>query len=239
MIVSLSLKPIIGKRPFIVSGYTSNERGIPRPQKPSSCPFATLSDASCTIHIERWRVRICGIRFAVAGMRCVTHKVSFTVYPPGWAPYARKALLLVDHGGCEVETEDQDNRWGDTVFEASADAAAEKLWPEEVQLGPLPEVGLVPQSRRTQRRHIAGVVLLLGLNQSATCREREIVARFMNIGVSWLEAGARKIRDGPSLIRKGVEAVQVLEQLQAIRLRMIGLLTLGTNQGFWGPALLQ
>lgn len=172
-------------------------------------------------------------------MHCVTHKVSFTVYPPGWIPYSRKALLFVDYSGCEVETENGCYQGASTVFEAAADAAAGKLWPEEVQLGPSPETGLLPQSRRTQRRHIAGALTLFELNACATQRDREVVARLMNIAVSTLEAGAKKIRDGPTLICSGMEAVQVLEQLQAIRLRMTGLLTLGTNQGFWGPALLQ
>jgi len=239
LIMSLSPKSVFGKSTFVVMAYVADGHGVLRPARPSICPVAAPQDLACVIHFDKWRRRSCGIQFRVVGLRCVTHKVAFTVYPPGWVPYARKILLLLDHGGCEVETENQHNRWSETVFEAAADAAAEKLWPEEVQLGPLPEVGLVPQSRRTQRRHIAGAVILFGLNQSASCREREIVARLLNIGVSWLEAGAKKIREGPSLIRKGLEAVQVLEQLQVLRLRMTGLLTLGRNQGFWGPALLQ
>ena len=99
--------------------------------------------------------------------------------------------------------------------------------------------GVKTQSRRTQRRHIAGALRLLGLNTSATLRDREGVARHLNIGVAKLEGGATKIRDGPSLIVQGMEAVRVLEQLPVIRLLMSGLLTLGTNQGYWGPALLQ
>jgi hypothetical protein len=146
----------------------------------------------------------------------------------------------VDYSGGVVEREDEHGPWDETLFAAAADAAAEKIWPEEVQLGPLPEIGVPPlRSRRTQRRHVVGTMHLFRLNSSATSRERELVARLVDIGVSKLEAGAKKIREGPSLMRKGLEAVQVLEQVQTIRLRMVGLLTLGTNQGFWGPALLQ
>ena len=182
---------------------------------------------------------MCGIRFSVAGLHCVTHSLSFTVYPPGWVPYARKILLSLDHSGGEVISQCGTGGFADTLFAAAADAAAKNIWPEEVRLGPLPEEGVAPQSRRTQRRHVAAILQLFRLSALATPGEREIVARLMNVSVSSLEAGAKKIREGPSLICKGLEVVIVLEQFQAIRLKMTGLLTLGSNQGFWGLALHQ
>ena len=94
------------------------------------------------------------------------------------------------------------------------------------------------RSLRTQRRHIAGAIRLFGLNICATLRDREVVHHLIHVGLSRLEAGAKKIREGPSLIEQGVEGVRVLEQLPTIRLMMTGLLTLGVNQGYWGPALL-
>jgi len=172
-------------------------------------------------------------------MYCLSHDISFTVYPPGAFPYGRQLLLLVDHAGGVVEPENDQSTLLGTSFEAAADASNDHLWPEDVQLGPIPELGVKTQSRRTQRRHIAGALRLLGLNTSATLRDREGVARHLNIGVAKLEGGATKIRDGPSLIVQGMEAVRVLEQLPVIRLLMTGLLALGSNQGYWGPALLQ
>jgi hypothetical protein len=172
-------------------------------------------------------------------MHCHTHRRSFTIYPPGYVPYGRRPLLLVDHTGGEVIPEDSQSPLQDTLFNAALDASIEHLWPEEVQLGPLPEGGVAEQSRRTQRRHVGGALRLLGLNIFATLGDREGVARHLKIGVTRLEAGAKKVRDGPSLIVQGMEAVRVLEQLLVIRLMMTGLLTLGTNQGYWGPALLQ
>ena len=236
--MSLSLKPVIGKRPFIIMAYTADALGVPRPKKPLRCPSSSDSDPSCSINIERWRIRICGIHFPLAGMHCETHDTSFTVYPPGWTPYARSLLVLVDHNGHILKPEASVSCWIDTVFEAAVEASNKHLWPEEVELGPQVD-RLTGQSRRTQRRHVAGVMRLFGFNISATTREREVVAGLTGIGVTRLEEGVKKIREGPTLIVQGLEAVQVLEQLPVLRLMMTGLLTLGINQGYWGPALLQ
>lgn len=237
LIMGLSKKPVVGKRPFIVMAYCPDKQGIPRPKKPLKCP-SSGDEKPCLIHIERWRFRVCGVPFNLAGMRCVIHAQSFTVYPPGWVPYARKLLALVDHIGGAVHIAKDLSPWRETVFEATLDASEKRLWPEEVQLGPLPEDGGRQPSRRTQRRHIAGAMGLLGLNTSQTTSDREIVGHLFQIGVSRLEMSAKKIRDGPTIIAKGVQGVRVLEQLPGIRLMISGLLTLGANQGYWGPALL-
>jgi hypothetical protein len=236
--MSLSLKPVVGKRAFIIMAYIANALGIPRPKKPLRCPSSDEVDPSCCIHIERWRVRVCGIPFPIAGMHCEAHDISFTVYPPGWTPYARSRLLLVDHNGHILKPEASVSCWIDTVFEAVVDASNKHLWPEEVELGPQ-EDRVTGQSRRTQRRHVAGVMHLFGFNIAATLREREVIAGHIRIGVTKLEEGAKKIREGPTFVVQGLEAVRVLEQLSVIRLMMTGLLTLGTSQGYWGPALLQ
>lgn len=235
--MSLSQKPVVGKRPFIVMAYLPDAQGVPKPNRPVKCPCS--SEGACIIHIERWRLRICGITCFLAGMHCVTHDVSFTVYPPGWVPYGRKQLALVGHSGGVVETEESLSSWRDTVFEATLDASEKRLWPEEVQLGPMPDPEDRQQSRRTQRRHVAGAMKLFGFTRSQSAREREIISHLIQISVSRLEAGAQKIRAGPSLFVKGEEGVQVLGQLPGIRLMMSGLLALGLNQGYWGPALLQ
>lgn len=237
--MSLSLKPVVGKRPFIVMAYIANAFGVPRPKKPLRCPSSRDGDPSCSIYIERWRLRRCGISFPLAGMHCETHDTSFTIYPPGWVPYGRSLLLLVDHNGHILKPEEKASRWVDTAFEAAVDASNKHLWPEEVDLGPQTQDRATVRSQRTQRRHVAGVMHLFGFNICATTREREVVAGLTGIGVSRLEESARKIREGPTMVARGSEAVQVLEQLPVLRLMMTGLLTLGENQGYWGPALLQ
>ena len=103
MIMSLSPKPVVSKRPFIVMAYVANAKGIPRPQKPVKCPTLNHDNKSCRIHMERWRKRLCGFSFRLAGMNCLPHSLSFTIYPPGAAPYGRQPLLLMDHAGGVVE----------------------------------------------------------------------------------------------------------------------------------------
>jgi hypothetical protein len=238
--MSLSPKSVFGKRQFIILAYIPDLLGVPRPSKLlKRCPFSVDGDTSCKICVERWRPRKCGIPFSLAGFHCATHDASFTIYPPGWGPYARRPLVSVDHSGCVIEQEDGESPWSDTSFKAAVDASRGHLWPEELKLGPSAnEDSDAAQSRRTQRRHIAGVMRLFGFNIFATTREREIVASLINVGVSRLEEGAKKIREGPNLVVRGLEAVRVLEQLPVLRLMMTGLLTLGENQGYWGPALL-
>jgi hypothetical protein len=239
--VSLSPKPVVAKRAYVVCAYVPDSNEVPRPNKPKNCPAAASVEDSCNIHLERWRWRKCGLSFAVAGMYCHVHKVSFTVYPPGWLPYARKALMHIDHNGSAIELIKSDCGWSETLFAAGADAAREKLWPEEVHLGPAgnTETNILIMSRRTQRRHINGMMQLFGLGDNAMASYRDNVSRLLSVALIDLEEGSKRVRDGPTLVRKGLEVVRVLEKVQAIRLRMSGLLTLGTNQGFWGPALIQ
>jgi len=228
--MGLTRKPVVGSRPFIVLPYYASEGGQPKPDKPRFCPEG--GDYECSIVIKKWRKRKCGPNFPLAGMYCKVHDLSFTIYPPGWSPYSRRPLLLVDHGGCAVETSAHQMSWSFTLFKALYDASKGNFWPEEVSLGPIPDSD-PQQSRRTQRRHIAGALRLLGLSGFQDTRQREIVSHEIQLGLMMLEDCAARIRAGPTLGVMGTEGVRVLAQLPGIRSAMSGLLALGERQGYW------
>ena len=156
--MALTEKPVVGRRAFVSLPYVpGGAGGSLRPPKPASCPdpLATCNNR-CLIHFSRWRDRVHGPGFRLASMHCLTHSRRFTVYPPGWTPYGRAPLVLLDHRGRTVETDGEENRWNDTEFGALVDAARGNIWPEPVTLGPSVEKksGELVRSRRTQRRHV-------------------------------------------------------------------------------------
>ncbi len=238
--MSLSTKPVVGRRRFVMVPYISDAAGHLAPVRPRYCPESGQYEDACKLHAERWRRRLFGPGFKLLVLYCVTHGRSFTIYPVGWPPYARSPLIAVDHRGRLVAPEDGGNSWQDTAFNAVVDASNEILWPEEVMLGPLTSAAADTPSlpcRRTQIRHVAGAIRLFAIDTAATMRERELVSRALGIDLMPLESSSQRIRDGPGLRARGKEGAKVLEQLPAITGTISGLLALGASRGYWGPTL--
>ena len=192
------------------------------------------------MHVHSWRDRVHGPGFPLCSLLCLDDGASFTVYPPGWTPYERKALVGLDHRGCTLAPEAGESPWEGTVFDGVVDASSGKIWPDEVTLGPpVPEDdGDKPsQCKRTQRRHVAGAMRLFALDQAGLRREREQVCQVLMLDLAPLEGAAGRIRDGPRLKVRGEEGAKVLEQLPQVASTIFGLLALGRSRGFWGPAL--
>lgn len=82
---------------------------------PGQCPWR-LADADCVIFVHSLRERKTGPTHPLAVCRCLTHDIAFTVYPPGFVPYARRTLL-----GGEPST-------APSFREVVADAAAGQAW---------------------------------------------------------------------------------------------------------------
>jgi hypothetical protein len=241
--VSLSIKQVFGRRPFISLPYTPDDHGRLRPGKVALCPAAMADspDVTCRIQIERWRHRIHGPGFLLCGMRCCNHCISFSVYPPGWTPYGRKSLAPVDHLGRIIVAEMEASPWRETLFDAVFDAAAGVFWSEEVNsLGPsVPEsaTSATVHCRQTQRRHIKGAMRLFGLDVASTTRDRETVSRELRLNLAILHEGSVRIRDGPTMAAWGREGARVLSELPAMNSSISGLLVLGEGRGLWGPML--
>lgn len=237
--MSLSLKPIAGKRPFVMVVYRADDLGVPRPIRPAQCPYAQDGACQCRLRTLRWRSRVFGPGFLLCVLECLDHARSFTLYPFGWPPYARKPIAALDHAGRCVVPERDEGLWAETVFAAAIAAGSGELWPDTVTLGPsLPsDDAWAAACRKTQRRHVAGVMRLFALDACATSKEREHVALTLALELTLLQSATGRIRDGPRLAVRGEEGATVLTQLLPTASTVVGLLRLGTARGFWGPAL--
>jgi len=108
-------------------------------------------------------------------MRCKTHDLGFTLYPPGYVPYGRKPIAPVGSDGSLWVQGDGDNLFEGTCFDAAIDARDGRPWPAESISGSL-------ESRfRTQQRHLDRAALLLGIDSSINERRREQIAHILLI----------------------------------------------------------
>jgi len=100
----------------------------------------SLSAEECELREHSWRPRSTGPEHRLRILRCLSHGVFFTLYPPGFVPYARRALAPVDESGeaspAEDEHEAPQGRWRGTVLDAALDAAGGERWVRDDEPGP-------------------------------------------------------------------------------------------------------
>ncbi len=109
-------------------------------------------------------------------MRCKTHGIGFTLYPPGYYPYSRHTLAPVDMEGNRLTRSDDDTSlFVGTLFEAAADAANGILWQSESN------DGLLKLRLPTQIRHIQRAATLLGIDPDTEQYLREETAQILTI----------------------------------------------------------
>lgn len=110
---------------------------------PVECPFAE-SGVGCCVRRHDRRYRKTGPVHPLAVLRCHVHLRSFTVYPQGFTPYARRQLLS-----------------GESAFDEPSyvavvtEAATQPLWGSSI--------GPPPRYWRTQARLVARVEALFGV----------------------------------------------------------------------------
>ena len=121
---------------------------------PQRCVLSLAgATGECRVHRAGWRVRKTGPRHPLQKARCLTHVVAFTLYPVGHIPYAREPLLS-----------QFPSRGGDpraSLVGAAVAVCRGEQWVDELIEG---EPGPV---RRTQKRRIARVAFVTGLNEPA------------------------------------------------------------------------
>jgi hypothetical protein len=178
------------RRSFIFTPYRADQDGRLRPQVPGRCiAGASEKEARCVVRIHHWRKRKTGPEYPLVVAECTTHGTAFTLYPPGFVPYGRVAIVPVDaegelvsrhQSGDGVSQDEQDGdesegdgalpqpqqstgfrrgAWELTLWGAAQDASEGHLW-SHAETAP----GALG-SLRTQGRRIvmaAGVLGLLG-----------------------------------------------------------------------------
>ena len=107
---------VIENRPFLCAPYVTGQEGRPRPVEGiDRCPLAPVGE-TCRLRKHDFRDRKTGPRFALRILYCSTHKVYFTVYPPGHVPYGRQAVAPVDERGRVAAPEQEAAPWRATLF---------------------------------------------------------------------------------------------------------------------------
>jgi hypothetical protein len=242
-------------RPFIVATYSVDVRGEFVPEIPLVClgggnsgPAGSNGMESCSIGLHHRRSRKTGPGFPLFVVRCRTHGVAFTVYPPGHVPYGRVAVAPVDVGGrplcapvepdrlaslpvragpdpAKEELARRPMAWGVTLFRAVEDAANGVSWPRSEGDG--------FEVWRTQRRRIALSAALLGLTEV----HGKAAADPGLLGVpalTRLEAGAAYAR-AEGYRGRGRAVMPVLRELESCGARTLELvLAAGYSAGVWG-----
>jgi hypothetical protein len=108
-------------------------------------------------------------------IRCSSHKIGFTIYPPGYVPHARQQLAPVAPDGHLITEKSGTQLFRGTYFDAALDAAVGHFWPCESATGSL--------SARycTQKRHLSRALLLLGIQPGLHERLREETAQILAV----------------------------------------------------------
>ena len=216
--------------PFIVTPYVPGPDGRLTARIPSCCPVGCESgEAGCRLWVEHHRDRKTGPQYPLTVLKCSTHGCAFTLYPPGYAPYRRQAVLQVAPDGQPIHGagEPQQTDFGGTVFEAALDAKRGQPWARESG---------TEQPERwwgTQGRHLRLAARLAGVARDLSDRVRCSIATVLSVATLQLIEGARAV--GYRAIGDAVCAV--LRTLRGGARRARQLLLCGHVSGIWGEPL--
>ena len=97
--MSKALKPAWSKIPFVTAAYRSIEHLRQLLSQPAArCPSAD-DQSRCQLSVHAYSTRLKCPYGRLVRLRCSTHESTFTVYPPGLTPYARRLHLPLDRQG--------------------------------------------------------------------------------------------------------------------------------------------
>lgn len=217
---------------FVITAYLPDKNGTMRPLIPDRCsPHRADDDLACELSAHHWRDRKTGPQFPVLIVKCRTHGVAFTLYPPGHVPHGRSAIAPVDLEGhplrCAADGPSEPAlAWEQTIVRAAQDAARGEAWPRSTD-----DWTDAPGSWRTQGRYVGKVAGILGLTGAG---ESPLVGP---LGVSALgqrEANAA-YRDATGYQTRGRAVWLIVGELASMRCDLLDLiLAAGFAAGSWG-----
>jgi hypothetical protein len=216
-------------RPYVISGYHDGENGEFRPEIPDHCPLHTGSDHPCEIRVQHYRTRKTGPPFSLLVAECKTHRISFTIYPPGYAPYGRQLLAPASPDNGPIQKDSGSPFFADTCFEAAIDAAHSIFWPYESLAG-----SLAPR-RITQKRHLDRAALILGVAPGLSERVREELATILSISGQLLHDGAALIKRCPGVQILGKTIHRILNAIEKSPSIFERLAEAGAKVRLWPP----
>ena len=186
-------------------------------------------------------------------LRCKTHKIAFTLYPPGHRPYGRKAVVpLAPDGGRPLDdgAEKEDRLRAElagSMFDAALDAACDRLWDRcsrsytragERNVGR--EVACVQfdgedRYRSTQERQLARCMDLVGVSSHQDESLGEEIADLLGVNRMLLVEQELRINLGSGPAVRG-EAVCAVLQAMPRGMRYERLVACGRAAGLWGES---
>ena len=241
--MSKALKPAWSKIPFVTFAYRSIEHLRQLLSQPAARCLSADDQSHCQLSVHAYSARLKCPYGRLVRVRCSTHDSTFTVYPPGLTPYARRLHLPLDRQGNVILNESGKPAWQLTDLEASQDFADGIQWPEskeEAHLQGRPDLPV----RKTQQRWVVGLLCFLGL---LVCRgqlgQQEQVLVVTGCSLSDLQSNCLELaspeelscRDGPT--REKVRWAANCIKNTRPSTQTLEILSLGRGPEFWGAAL--
>ena len=217
-------------RAFVTTPYHTTTQGVVA-VLPLQGP-CSVAAAPCCVGMHHRRRRKTGPPWGwVAVLRCRTHALAFTVYPPGHVPHGRVPWVELAPGGGAVER-GEESPPAATLFTAAEDAAQGERWPRDSAPSPPDAV------RSTQRRRVARAALVLGLGHGSA-KGAETVAAVTGLPAGWLVQTAQRLACAPDVPAQGRAVSTALAGIAELagRSLMDRLAVLGCVAGLWGAPL--
>lgn len=148
-----------------------------------------MGTAGCRVADHSWRRRKTGAVRLLLVMWCHAAKAFFTLYPPGFAPYARQSLVAADSDRTRGEA------MGESLAETAASTASDA--PER-------------PPRRTAGRHVGRLARMLGVDD---WRRRSRLARLLGVGAVALRDLRREWCAARTQARRAALVLGVLEAM--------------------------
>lgn len=243
-------------RPFVITTYSYDLSGVPVPVRPVQCiAFWGEAAGACLLRVDHCRPRKTGPCFALTVMRCATHDLAFTLYPPGHVPHGRVAItpisstsgtgttseLLFATESTPPERERSSTPttrapsssrraldWRVTVFESACDAVGCRAWSRA-------RAATQPKRWRTQVRHITLCATILGL----LCVPTQRIGAATALGVAPLafSDAARSFVAARGFRSRGEAVCNALDLLAISRSIEDKLLIAGARSRCWGTPI--
>ena len=181
---------------------------------PGRCPLGE-DGSPCKVAQHDRRPRKSGPEHALIVCRCRAHGVFFTLYPPGYVPYGRVAVIAEDSEGRAIQGE----ALGTTIFGAALEAGAER---ESTRL-----------QRRTVQRRLSVCAVMLGLWTAVPEPVRDQIADALWVPRLAARVSARAYSITRRLRDRSALLLGLLARVPLAR-RRVGLLVAGRLAGLWG-----
>jgi hypothetical protein len=204
---------------------------------PSCCIHWDEGMGECNVVKNGWRERSTGPCHPLRRVKC-RHGPGYTLYPPGHYPRGRMPVAPVSSAGEIVRVAQREDTgddrkavgkpaWYITVFAAALDACQGIGWFRE---SPADDC----RRRRTQRRYIEMVALLLGLSYEMDEAVSQRIAGCLGIAWLCLSDQRRVYQSAQTYHTRGAAIAAVLEMIPVDRSLSHRLLMAGFIAGLWG-----